>query len=164
MGLWSPDRNLKTAATDFKEATKGPHPSTSEASARSTECCCALALQAHRITAGAEPSGAFQLSGICRLLLTGRGSISPAGGPQQANAGAFWRGCTGSLGAEGVRWSVGCIGCRGRRPASCSYLPASKADPHLWVGVIEDGPQRSCRIRWLHRSMTELTDAALFFS
>jgi hypothetical protein len=24
MSLWSPDRNLKTAATDFKEATKGP--------------------------------------------------------------------------------------------------------------------------------------------
>jgi hypothetical protein len=24
MDLWSPDRNLKTAVTDFKEATKGP--------------------------------------------------------------------------------------------------------------------------------------------
>jgi hypothetical protein len=24
MSLWSPDRNLKTAATDFKEASKGP--------------------------------------------------------------------------------------------------------------------------------------------
>jgi len=35
MSLWSPDRNLKTAATDFKEATKGPRdPSTSELSAR----------------------------------------------------------------------------------------------------------------------------------
>jgi hypothetical protein len=43
MSLWLPDRNSKTAATDFKVATKGPRdPSTSEASARGTERRCAL--------------------------------------------------------------------------------------------------------------------------
>jgi hypothetical protein len=41
MSLWSPDRNLKTAATEFKAATKGPRdPSTSEASARGTYRSC----------------------------------------------------------------------------------------------------------------------------
>jgi hypothetical protein len=34
MSLWSPDRNLNTAATDFKEATKG----SAEAEHERSEC------------------------------------------------------------------------------------------------------------------------------
>jgi hypothetical protein len=69
--------------------------------------------------------------GAVRLRLPG--SILPPGEPQQANACAFWRGCTGPLGDEGSVGSRRRIGCGGARGPASAPLPTSRhyPRPHL---------------------------------
>jgi hypothetical protein len=130
ISLWSPDRNLKTAATDFKEASKGP--SGSRARAKRVRgglnvAACSLPQHHGPVATPWMPMDAFAASGSCGSIFA-RGPLGPEGSA----------GPVGRSGRSGARGGLGdCQPCNdsvstlNSRRSSVLASAGSKADRTL---------------------------------
>ena len=131
MSLSSPGRNLKTAPTDFKEATKGPpDPTTSEASARGA---LALRCQPYKRRAERHANG-FRRRRSSETVVRPSGKVSD-GSPRSARHSSLaMRQVVGLPGRKDRAQAIGVIGSSGpddeTRHRRCHLSGSETVVPH----------------------------------
>jgi hypothetical protein len=165
MSLWSPDRNLKTAATDFKEASKGPAgPEANEVNRGGHNAPPSGPINARvpsARSAGTKVGSRLRKAGIASREGLGPIRAGPLLTPFDTAApltasGAGGRSCRGLWDPKGSVGPVGCSGARARRPRARLRPIAVPRQPKassslkrqtsLAASAFEGGPQSGRRM------------------